>query len=56
MSKKKVSFRWAFKEFIWPRRKIVSLGLFLILVRSLSGLVLLWEELAGLPFNWIMQI
>jgi ABC-type multidrug transport system fused ATPase/permease subunit len=40
MNKKKVSFRWAFKEFIWPRRKIVSLGLFLILVRSLSGLVL----------------
>lgn len=40
MSKKKVSFRWAFKEFIWPRRKIVSLGLFLILVRSISGLVL----------------
>jgi subfamily B ATP-binding cassette protein MsbA len=40
MSKNKVSFRWAFKEFIWPRRKIVSLGLFLILVRSLSGLVL----------------
>ena len=35
-----MSFRWAFKEFIWPRRKIVSLGLFLILVRSLSGLVL----------------
>ena len=40
MSKNKVSFRWAFKEFIWPRRKIVSFGLFLILVRSLSGLVL----------------
>ena len=35
-----MSFRWAFKEFIWPRRKIVSLGLFLILVRSLFGLVL----------------
>ena len=35
-----MSFHWAFKEFIWPRRKIVSLGLFLILVRSLSGLVL----------------
>ncbi|MDB4255973.1 ABC transporter ATP-binding protein/permease, partial [Flavobacteriaceae bacterium] len=30
----------AFKEFIWPRRKILFLGLFLILVRSLSGLVL----------------
>jgi subfamily B ATP-binding cassette protein MsbA len=40
MNKNKVSFRWAFKEFIWPRRKIVSFGLFLILVRSLSGLVL----------------
>jgi ABC-type multidrug transport system fused ATPase/permease subunit len=40
MSKKKVSFGWAFKEFIWPRRGIVSLGLILILLRSLSGLVL----------------
>ena len=38
--KKKVSFKWAFKEYIWPRRKIVSVGLFLIIVRSLSGLVL----------------
>lgn len=38
--KKKVSFKWAFKEYIWPRRKIVSIGLFLIIVRSLSGLVL----------------
>ena len=37
---KKVSFRWAFHEYIWPRRKIVALGLFLIIVRSLSGLVL----------------
>ena len=40
MSKNNVSFSWAFKEFIWPRRKIVSLGLFLIIVRSLTGLVL----------------
>ena len=38
--KKKVSFKWAFKEYIWPRSKIVSIGLFLIIVRSLSGLVL----------------
>ena len=38
--KKKVSFKWAFKEYIWPRSKVVSLGLFLIIVRSLSGLVL----------------
>ena len=40
MSKNNVSFSWAFKEFIWPRRKIVFLGLFLIIIRSLSGLVL----------------
>ena len=40
MSKNNVSFSWAFKEFIWPRRKILFFGLFLIMVRSLSGLVL----------------
>lgn len=40
MSKTKVSFAWAFKEFIWPRKKIISLGLVLIILRSLSGLVL----------------
>lgn len=34
-----VSFKWAFKEYIWPRKKIIGLGLFLIVVRSLSGLV-----------------
>ena len=38
--KKKVSFQWAFKEYIWPRRKIVSIGLILIIIRSLSGLVI----------------
>ncbi len=40
MSKKNVSFSWAFKEFIWPRKKIISIGLILIIIRSLSGLVL----------------
>ena len=40
MNKNKVSFSWALKEFIWPRRKIVFLGFFLIIIRSLSGLVL----------------
>ena len=40
MSKKNVSFAWAVKEFIWPRRKIVLIGLVLIILRSLSGLVL----------------
>ena len=39
-AKQKVSFRWAFREYIWPRRKIVALGLVLIIIRSLSGLVL----------------
>lgn len=36
--REKVTFKWAFKEFIWPRKKIVGLGLFLIVIRSLSGL------------------
>lgn len=40
MSKKKVSFAWAFKEFIWPRKKIISIGLILIIFKSISGLVL----------------
>ncbi len=35
-----VSFIWAFKEFIWPRKKIISVGLLLIMIRSLAGLVL----------------
>ena len=38
--KKKVSFSWAFKEFIWPRRKIISVGLILIIIKSLAGLVM----------------
>jgi len=37
--RKKVSFSWAFKEFIWPRRKYLSLGLVLIVIRSGAGLV-----------------
>jgi len=40
MSKSKVSFAWAFQEFIWPRKKIVLGGLLLIIVRSVAGLVL----------------
>ena len=35
-----VSLRNAFHEIIWPRRKLISLGLFLILLNRLSGLVL----------------
>lgn len=37
--KKKVSFSWAFKEFIWPRRKYLSIGLVLIVIRSVVGLI-----------------
>jgi ABC-type multidrug transport system fused ATPase/permease subunit len=40
MSKNKVSFGWAFKEFIWPRRKIVFIGLVLIILKSLAGLII----------------
>jgi len=40
MTKKKVSFAWAFKQFIWPRKNILFVGLVLIIIRSLSGLVL----------------
>ncbi|WP_298363456.1 ABC transporter ATP-binding protein [uncultured Lutibacter sp.] len=40
MSKTKVSFWWAFKEFIWPRKKIIFIGLVLIMAKSLSSLVL----------------
>jgi subfamily B ATP-binding cassette protein MsbA len=40
MSKNNVSFAWAAKEFIWPRKKIVFVGLILIVMRSMSGLVL----------------
>ena len=37
--KKNVSFKWAFKKYIWPRRKMLGLGLILILIQSASGLV-----------------
>ncbi len=40
MTKQKVSFSWAFKEFIWPRRKIVFIGLILIILKSLAGLII----------------
>jgi subfamily B ATP-binding cassette protein MsbA len=40
MTKKKVSFAWVFKEFIWHRKNILFVGLILIIIRSLSGLVL----------------
>ncbi|MBU1097017.1 MAG: ABC transporter ATP-binding protein/permease [Bacteroidetes bacterium] len=38
--KPKVSISKAFKEFVWPRKYLVLLGLFLIIISRLSGLVL----------------
>jgi subfamily B ATP-binding cassette protein MsbA len=40
MSSKNVSFKWAVKEFILPRKKIVSFGLVLIIIKSVAGLAL----------------
>jgi subfamily B ATP-binding cassette protein MsbA len=40
MSNTKVSYKWAFKEFIWPRKKIIFIGIVLIIAKSLAGLVL----------------
>jgi ABC-type multidrug transport system fused ATPase/permease subunit len=40
MSKKQVSFKWAFKEYIWPRKNLIFLGFILIIIRSLAGMVL----------------
>lgn len=39
-NKKKYNLSKAFKEIIWPRKKLVFLGLFLIVISRLSGLVL----------------
>ena len=40
MEKKKVNVLQAFKEFIWPRKGIVSVGLVLIVISRLASLVL----------------
>ncbi len=38
--KNKVTARQAFKEFIWPRRKMISIGLLLIIISRLASLIL----------------
>ncbi|MEW4925393.1 ABC transporter ATP-binding protein [Algibacter sp. 2305UL17-15] len=43
-TKPKVTMAQAFKTIIWPRRKLVFIGLILIVIRSLSGLVLPWQS------------
>ena len=42
--KNKVTMAQAFKTIIWPRRKLVFIGLVLIIIRSLSGLILPWQS------------
>ena len=42
--KPKVTMATAFKTIIWPRRKLVLIGLILIVIRSLSGLILPWQS------------
>ena len=39
MSKSKVTFGQAFKTIIWPRKKLLFIGLFLIIISKASGLV-----------------
>ncbi len=38
--KKNVTFAWAFKKIIWPRRKTIFIGLILIVISRLASLVL----------------
>lgn len=42
--KSKVGLRHAFKEFIWPRRGIVGIGLVLIVISRAASLVLPWAS------------
>lgn len=42
--KPKVGLREAFKEFIWPRRGIIGVGLVLIVISRAAGLVLPWSS------------
>ena len=42
--KSRVSIVQAFKTIIWPRRRLVLIGLILIVIRSLAGLILPWQS------------
>jgi ABC-type multidrug transport system fused ATPase/permease subunit len=42
--KPKVTMAKAFKTIIWPRRNLVFIGLFLIVIKSLAGLILPWQS------------
>ena len=40
MSKSKITISHVFKTIVWPRRGVVSFGLFLIIISRMAGLVL----------------
>lgn len=42
MSKSKITLREVFKTIIWPRRKLISIGLILIVISRLASLVIPW--------------
>jgi ABC-type multidrug transport system fused ATPase/permease subunit len=44
MAKSKITFNHVFKTIIWPRKKLLLIGLILIIISSLSGLVLPWSS------------
>src|SRR5690606_17338500 len=43
MAKSRITFGYVFRNFMWPRKGLLSLGLLLIFVSQLSGLVLPWS-------------
>lgn len=43
MSENKSSLRKAFKEFVWPRRKIILLGFLLIVIGRVASLLVPWQ-------------
>jgi ABC-type multidrug transport system fused ATPase/permease subunit len=44
MSKSKITFSYVFRTIIWPRKKFLFIGLFLIIVSTFAGLVLPWSS------------
>jgi ABC-type bacteriocin/lantibiotic exporter with double-glycine peptidase domain len=42
MSKSKITLREVFKTIIWPRRKLIAIGLILIVISRVASLVIPW--------------
>ena len=62
MSKKKISLKQVFKDIIWPRKKILAVGLLLIVISRGASLVLpystqvLIDEIVPLKDFYLMKI